>query len=715
MNEQLIPAYIRSAVINQRIYPSGSPIVERGIAQIFQSIDEFLKQEDRLTVTENQGKVLIKGKDVPDAAALGPIMQEHAIQSVTFQRGLTLPEVKQMVVLLSLKKLPDENAAEWLQKQQVTHISIDKSKLVELFEGEIVLKRVDQLFSGAHDFIGVVSALRESYDMMDKAPGDREKNEIQEHVARRMASMEPSLLRDIMENELPKRVEESGLKQMTLNAITQDKMKDIFSEIGNWYKQVREETQSEFEVVEHLNKLKDFLKKLLTAPASKEVPFVLYQELMEQGILSEIPPEIRKESDDNSLILQVDKLVEGPASGLLEMPTREQLPAMVRKLCDLGLEELSRKLVQKLLENLKQSSPVIRQMSLRLVVTFYDICKTNRKEALLTTLAKAVEPLLDTERSEEVYKEISVFIDGLVRYHLIEGRYVEAGRLLAILRRHTSEYSQFIVSRQEISLDTIKKIASGTLDVLSEDMLKGAEDKQEGARYVLSQMGEAAIPFFIRIIRRSPELRQRKMAAGMLKSYGDAGRKAILDELTVGNSSEALLNVFSVVDDFLGPATVSALEIFIHHPDAASRKWVIQLLGKVKDVSSVKLLIKFLIDPDEAVLLSAIRELGALKSVEAVDPLLDVLKNPSVRVQEEACLALGQIADPRSVPALDEMVGGRSGGLFRRKTTVDETVRVKAVWALSRINTAESIQALQNVAGDSNLQIQAIVKTVLKG
>ena len=87
-----------------------------------------------------------------------------------------------------------------------------------------------------------------------------------------MAAMPAHLLKDLFENPLPKRVEDAGLRDEVLRKMTKEKVHDIFSEIGQWYENIRRNTESDFEAVEKLNQLKGFLGKLLGSPASRQVP-----------------------------------------------------------------------------------------------------------------------------------------------------------------------------------------------------------------------------------------------------------------------------------------------------------------------------------------------------------------------------------------------------------------------------------------------------------
>src|SRR5687767_4796192 len=132
MSELLIPNYLRAAVVNQRIYPPGSPMVERAVAQITQALAQPLQAADKLTYTSRQGKVFYKGNEIPDGAPLAPLLDEHGIQSLTFLPGIAPAEIAQLVMLLSRKKIAESTVTEWLKAQNVAHIQVDKVTVVEV-------------------------------------------------------------------------------------------------------------------------------------------------------------------------------------------------------------------------------------------------------------------------------------------------------------------------------------------------------------------------------------------------------------------------------------------------------------------------------------------------------------------------------------------------------------------------------------------------------
>jgi HEAT repeat protein len=299
-------------------------------------------------------------------------------------------------------------------------------------------------------------------------------------------------------------------------------------------------------------------------------------------------------------------------------------------------------------------------------------------------------------------------------HFILNERHADAVQLLALLRRHQAEPFAAMPKRPELAGKTLEQISENVMEILTEGLLSGDKDRKETCQNILAHLGEGAIPCFVRMIKKAPDLRQRRLAASALKYYGAPGKNKLAAEFHLGNGSEILLNVLSVLDDFLSPDLVPRFQALMHYPDATIRRRIIQLLSKIQDPAAGKLLLSFLDDPDEASQIDAIRAAGETKNRTAVPKLTELLKTGSTRRLEETCLALGQIGEGQAVPALSEIIEPKSAGLFKRKTAIEETVRVRAAWALAQIRTPESREFLSKMTKDQNLQVQTIARNALE-
>jgi len=95
----------------------------------------------------------------------------------------------------------------------------------------------------------------------------------------------------------------------------------------------------------------------------------------------------------------------------------------------------------------------------------------------------------------------------------------------------------------------------------------------------------------------------------------------------------------------------------LHNPDPLVRKQTCQALGKVRDPSTVKSVIKQLADRELSVRFAAISALGAMGNSQAVKPLMELLSDKAVAFS--AVEALGQLSDPRAFEPLVALLSDR--------------------------------------------------------
>ena len=77
-----------------------------------------------------------------------------------------------------------------------------------IFKDEFECIRIEQQtkLKSKDNISSLMSSLRESYDMMDKLPSEGERRNVQNQIASKVAALSPSILRDLFENPLPKKL-----------------------------------------------------------------------------------------------------------------------------------------------------------------------------------------------------------------------------------------------------------------------------------------------------------------------------------------------------------------------------------------------------------------------------------------------------------------------------------------------------------------------------
>jgi HEAT repeat protein len=96
----------------------------------------------------------------------------------------------------------------------------------------------------------------------------------------------------------------------------------------------------------------------------------------------------------------------------------------------------------------------------------------------------------------------------------------------------------------------------------------------------------------------------------------------------------------------LGTLAIPALQHHVEDPDHDVRKFILDIMGSIGDVSIVPLLIAALDDPDANVRAAAVENLGKTGDPRAVQPLVDALGNSDVWLRYTILEALARIGMP---------------------------------------------------------------------
>src|SRR6185295_1739792 len=84
---------LRSAIVNARIYPKGSQMVESAIKGAQQAFEACLVDASPIIVSDIQGKLCVNGKEMVEAKDFRPFLVQQEVQSLKFFKGLQVTEI----------------------------------------------------------------------------------------------------------------------------------------------------------------------------------------------------------------------------------------------------------------------------------------------------------------------------------------------------------------------------------------------------------------------------------------------------------------------------------------------------------------------------------------------------------------------------------------------------------------------------------------------
>jgi HEAT repeat protein len=708
---------LRSAIVNARIYPKGSQMIESSLKGAMQALETCLQETTPIILSDVQGKFCINGKESVEAKDFRPFLVQHEVQSLKILKGLTLAEVAALLEGLGKRKGQLEGQktlSEWLAAQGVTHVQVEEIEFVELKKGEVVVQQVLSLLEqSTGDVPTLVNSLEESFRMIDQLPEEAARKDVQKKMASQLASsMAPQQLREFFDSKLPDRIGNSSLRDDIAQAMSRDKLEETLEEVHRWYQQIKQETKSELEVVEKLNGLKGFLGKILHSPASKTVPFALYEELLNVGLIDQMPAGVQK-GENAGLLAEVEHLVNEKSEALLEPAVRQRFPELLKAMCAMGLDGPLQKLTDKMLDNLHNPAPLVRETAAKVIRVFQETLASNRKEKPFLQIVSTLHVRADSESAPDVYGQIAESLQLAAMELLVNWKFEESALLLATLRRHSREESPIGHKKKQLAVKALLDFSTRGLDVICADLNAPLKDRQNGAYRILAELGEEAVGPLVEAVKRSSDLRSRQAAIQAMKHLGATVKNSLLKQLNVEMSADVLIKLIPVLEDFADASLLPTLSALLQHPDAGVRRQVAQLLAKVNDPKVQNLLTGLLDDADVDVQAEAVRLIGELHLKQACPELARRLSAVSPVVQEEMCVAFGHLGEKSVIPDLIKILQTQKS-FWRRVPGTTDSVRARALWALGQLLPDEAAQkTLTRALKDPNPNIRRTAQNAL--
>jgi len=226
------------------------------------------------------------------------------------------------------------------------------------------------------------------------------------------------------------------------------------------------------------------------------------------------------------------------------------------------------------------------------------------------------------------------------------------------------------------------------LDDLEKKLRSGEAEARRDAAVELGRRGEDAALLLFRAMGDT-DWRVRKTAVeGLVAIRGERVIAGLIQELFAHDNAGARNSAIEALVH-IGSGVVPQLLSALDSPDADVRKFIVDILGDIKDPRSVPALIKRLDDQDENICVAAAESLGKVGDRTAVDALIVCLTRAHQGwLDYAAAEALGAIGDVRALGPLLAALG-RS------------TLREPVLEALGRIGNVNTLTPLIEGLSDS--------------
>jgi HEAT repeat protein len=188
--------------------------------------------------------------------------------------------------------------------------------------------------------------------------------------------------------------------------------------------------------------------------------------------------------------------------------------------------------------------------------------------------------------------------------------------------------------------------------------------------------------------------RVRKAGIGvLLDNYGPEEFMDGLSVLLLSEENAGARN--SAIEAFvqLGPSATDHLVSTFDSVKTDVRKFIVDIIGEVRDPRAIPMLISALKDEDENVVASAVEHLGTMREPSVVDALVETVKGGDVWTAYPAVDALGNVGDDRNIPLIVGLLGNRS-------------LREPALRALGKLGGAREVEQILPYIEDKSRAVQ---------
>ena len=178
------------------------------------------------------------------------------------------------------------------------------------------------------------------------------------------------------------------------------------------------------------------------------------------------------------------------------------------------------------------------------------------------------------------------------------------------------------------------------------------EIRRNGVLGLEGKPSDVAVPLLLRAMEDA-SWRVRKTAAGILVDEHPLERYVggLIQLLTVEDNAGARNSAIETLVK-LGKSATSSLLAAFETTNRDVRKFIVDIIGEVRDRKALPLLLKALRDDDDNVRASAVEHLGQMGDPSVVDALIEILKAGDLWTAFPAADALGRIGDREAIPAL---------------------------------------------------------------
>ncbi len=323
---------------------------------------------------------------------------------------------------------------------------------------------------------------------------------------------------------------------------------------------------------------------------------------------------------------------------------------------------------------------------------------------------------LEQEQNDDRFQHSLQKLIPLLRLQIFEESRPLVLRAYLLLCR-TATGRQFSEDRKQHARIALGQLASDEMtDYLVEYALdKDTEQKsREKLMQILAYLGDKTANRIMQILCSEESAANRKLLSDILVRSGTAALKTIYEYLN-DERWYVVRNAVVIMGEIRSQDSLAELSLLLQHDDIRVRRETIRALSKIGGKRAIKNLLQTAVAGDQEIRRQAILSLGAMRATAAVPTLQVLLKQKGwsqreVDLKKDTIRALGEIRDPDATPELVRILK-RKHWIHRQ---LNDELRTAAAEALGDIADERTLKALDRATNDRNSNVARAAAQALK-
>lgn len=338
--------------------------------------------------------------------------------------------------------------------------------------------------------------------------------------------------------------------------------------------------------------------------------------------------------------------------------------------------------------------------------------------ALLTE--KLIERLDRETDFSAVYESCAEALEGLCRELIFNENYQLALLIVQSFKEHADPDIERHYEQKRCSTTAMETLASDDVNrMLLTVFQHGEEESRMNVGDLIVKMGDRMLSAMIDMLKNTDDRSLRRNLLDLLKQMGTGLLETIRAEISKeSNEWFVVRNMILLLAEVGNTEHTDWLNPLVANADARVRKEALKALVKLDPEVAVTSVREMIVDPDMGVKRFIIGLIGTLKDSESIQTLSGFLEKRTIAqveeeesLQLEAVTALGRIGDPSAIPVLLETL--KKEGLFSKIRTKTPSIRARAVYALAAFPSPEVVKAVKAATKDKEDDVKEAAKAIL--